>query len=625
MGWSGGGGGGGGGMGGGGRPSFAEHRAFSSETEREGKRTVSDLALLKRLVVYVKPFQRQITILLAALLTSSFCNVSTPYLHSIAIDQIIGSGRFEGFLWWTPLFIGLMALSFVMQYLQQYMTAYVGENIISRIRYEMVSRLQVLSLRYFAEGETGRVISRVTNDAESLRNFFRLGVGTVITDVATVAGALALMLLLNPQLSLVTLATIPIILAVTFVLGKYSRGAYRRTRVTIATVTSMTEEAVSGMKVIQSFVKEDGTMNAFNKAQEDNVEANLHASRISLGYMPAMSSLRVFGTILILWFASIFFQTHVLNVETQLGVLVAFLEYQMLIFAPLADISQLYTQYHSAMSAVERMFEVLDTSVEVKELPARECVELPGLQDEIRFDHVSFGYNRDVPVIKDVCFNVGNNQKVALVGPTGAGKSTLINLLCRFYDPVEGDISIDGINLRSLSLSSLRDQIGIVLQDSFLFNKTVRENIRYGRPKASDEEIREVAKAVGAHDFIMRLPDGYDTVISEGSTNISVGQRQLISFARALIADPEILILDEATSSVDPYTELIIQNALQTLLKDRTAIIIAHRLSTVRSADKIIVLNNGQVVEEGTHRQLLGKGGLYSLLYRSQLRDDIKV
>ena len=624
MGWSGGG-GGGGGMGGGGRPSFAEHRAFSSETEREGKRTVSDLALLKRLVIYAKPFQRQIAILVTALLTSSFCNISTPYLHSIAIDQIIGSGRFEGFLWWTPLFIGLMTLSFVMQYLQQYMTAYVGENIISAIRYEMVSRLQVLSLRYFAEGETGRVISRVTNDAEALRNFFRLGVGTVITDVATVVGALALMLLLNPQLSLVTLATIPIILTITFILGKYSRGAYRRTRATIATVTSMTEEAVSGMKVIQSFVKEDGTMNAFNKAQEDNVDANLHASRISLGYMPAISSLRVFGMILILWFASIFYQTHVLNVETQLGVLVAFLEYQMLIFAPLADISQLYTQYHSAMSALERMFEVLDTSVEVKELPARECIELPGLQEEIRFDHVSFGYNRDVPVIKDVCFNVGNNQKVALVGPTGAGKSTLINLLCRFYDPVEGDISIDGINLRSLSLSSLRDQIGIVLQDSFLFNKTVRENIRYGRPTASNEEIQEVAKAVGAHDFIMRLPNGYDTTITEGSTNISVGQRQLISFARALIADPEILILDEATSSVDPYTELIIQNALQKLLKDRTAIIIAHRLSTVRSADKIIVLNNGQVVEEGTHRQLLSKGGLYSLLYRSQLRDDVKV
>jgi len=329
--------------------------------------------------------------------------------------------------------------------------------------------------------------------------------------------------------------------------------------------------------------------------------------------------------ILILWFASIFFQTHVLNIETQLGVLVAFLEYQTLIFTPLSDISQIYTQYHSAMSALERMFEVLDTNVEVEELPSDECVNLHDIKEEIRFDHVSFGYNPSVPVIRDVCFNVKNNQKVALVGPTGAGKSTLINLLCRFYDPVEGEISIDGNDLRDLSLSSLRDQIGIVLQDSFLFNKTVCENIRYGRPTASDNEIREVAKAVGAQDFIMRLPDGYETIITEGSTNISVGQRQLISFARALLADPRILILDEATSSVDPYTELIIQNALQKLLENRTAIIIAHRLSTVRSADKIIVINNGQVAEEGTHMQLLNKGGLYSLLYRSQLRDDIKI
>jgi ATP-binding cassette subfamily B protein len=289
------------------------------------------------------------------------------------------------------------------------------------------------------------------------------------------------------------------------------------------------------------------------------------------------------------------------------------------------NISNVYAQYQSAMSGVERMFDVLDTDVEVKELPPEERRELKGINDRIRFEKVSFGYDPAVPVIRNVSFTIGSNQKVAIVGPTGAGKSTLINLLCRFYDPIEGDITIDGYNLRDLSLSSLRDQIGIVLQDSFLFNKTVRENIRYGRPSATDIEIEDVAKAVGAHNFIMRLPDGYDTMISEGSTNISVGQRQLISFARALLANPQLLILDEATSSVDPYTELIIQNALQKLLENRTAIVIAHRLSTVRSSDRIIVLSNGEVVEEGTHRQLLDKAGLYSLLYRSQLRDDIKI
>ena len=618
MGWMGPGGGGGGGPWGG-------HRAFSSQTEREGKRTVSDLTLLKRLFLYARPYHRSILLTIVALVISSLCNISTPYLHRIAIDQLIASGRFEGFLWWAPLFAGIAALNFAMQYLQLYLTAFVGENMISELREDMVTRLQVLSLRYFAEGETGRIMSRVTNDAEALRMFFRMGVATIITDIATIAGALVLMLQLSPQLSLAAIGTIPVTLVVTFVLGKSSRSAYRRTRTTIATVTSMTQESVAGMKVIQSFVKEDGTMKAFNEAQDENVEANLYASKISLSYMPAISSIRVLGTILILWFAALLYQNNLLSVTTQIGVLVAFLEYQMLLFFPLMTISQLYTQYQMAIAALERMFDILDTQVEVKELPPNEIVELPPLKEGIIFNHGTFGYDPKVPVIRDVSFDIANNEKVAIVGPTGAGKSTLINLLCRFYDPLEGDITIDGHDLRTISLHSLRSQIGIVLQDSFLFNKTVRENIRYGRPSATDEEVIAVAKAVGADGFIMRLSDGYDTMISEGSTNISVGQRQLISFARALLTDPRILILDEATSSVDPYTELIIQNALRKLLENRTAIIIAHRLSTVRSADKIIVLNDGQVVEEGTHKQLLSMGGLYSLLYRSQLRDDVKV
>lgn len=366
-------------------------------------------------------------------------------------------------------------------------------------------------------------------------------------------------------------------------------------------------------------------MEAFNKALDENVKANLHAARLAQGFGPIISSMRVTGTVLILWFAALMYQSGALSITTQLGVLIAFLEYQMQLFFPVMTLSQVYIQYQSAMSALERMFDVLDTEVEVKELPANEILELPTLGKEILFNHVTFGYDPKVPVIRDVSFNIPYNQKVAIVGPTGAGKSTLINLLCRFYDPLSGSITIDGHDLKAISLSSLRSRIGIVLQDSFLFNTTVRENIRYGKPSASDEEVMNAAKAVGAHDFIMRLPDGYDMMISEGSSNISLGQRQLISFARALLVDPRILILDEATSSVDPYTELIIQNALQKLLENRTAIIIAHRLSTVRSANKIVVLNNGEVVEEGTHKQLLAKDGLYSLLYRSQLRDDVKV
>ncbi|MDQ1280535.1 MAG: ATP-binding cassette, subfamily multidrug efflux pump [Thermoproteota archaeon] len=598
---------------------------FGGRSEREGRRKLSDTVLLKRLVRYMRRYQHQLIIIIASVITSSLCNTMMPYLHSIAIDQIISPGNFSGFYWWVPVFLSIATLGFITMYLQQYLIAYVGENVISEVRRDMMKHLQVLSLRYFAEGETGRVMSRVTNDAEAVRVFFRMGITTVFMDIATITGALVLMTYLNPQLTLISVIMIPIILGFTFILGHFSRKAYRVTRMTISTVTSLSQEAISGMKVIQSFTREEGTMDTFNKAQDENVKSNLNAARISLSSMPVTSSMRILGTVLILWFATTLYQSGVLNVSTQLGILVAFLEYQMQLFMPLMTISQVYIQYQSAMSGLERMFDVLDTDVEVKELPQNEILELPPLEKEILFDHVTFGYDQKVPVIHDVSFNIPYNQKVAIVGPTGAGKSTLINLLCRFYDPLSGNISIDGHDLKAISLSSLRSKIGIVLQDSFLFNTTVRENIRYGRPLASDEEVINAAKAVGAHDFIMRLPDGYDMVISEGSSNISLGQRQLISFARALLVDPTILILDEATSSVDPYTELIIQNALQKLLENRTAIIIAHRLSTVRSANKIVVLNGGQIVEEGTHRQLLGKDGLYSLLYRSQLRDDIKV
>jgi ATP-binding cassette subfamily B multidrug efflux pump len=610
MGW------GGGWMGGRG-PSGAEY----SRKERK----TSDTTLLKRLMRYIRRYRSRIALIVTAMILTSISSMVSPYLQSVAINQIIALGRFDMFIWWVPLFLGLAAVAVVTNYLSLSNLVFVGEHIISELREDMMKRLQVLSLRYFAEGETGQVMSRVTNDAEAVRVFFRMGISSIVTDIVSLIGALIMMDFLSPQLTLVSLVTIPVILGLTFVLGSFSRRTFRRTRATIASLTSMTQESTAGMKVIQSFTKEEDAMESFNNAVNDNVDANVKAIRISQFYMPVTSSLRVFGSILILWFATLLYQSGALNVATQLGDLIAFLQYQMLLFMPLLTLSNVYIQYQSAMAGLERMFDVLDTEIEVKELPPNEILELPPLKKEIRFDHVTFGYDPKIPVIKDVSFNIPHNQKVAIVGPTGAGKSTLINLLCRFYDPLSGKITIDGHDLKDVSLSSLRSQIGIVLQDSFLFNTTVRENIRYGRPKASDEEVMEAAKAVGAHDFIMRLPNGYDSMISEGSSNISLGQRQLISFARALLVDPKLLILDEATSSVDPYTELIIQNALQKLLENRTAIIIAHRLSTVRSSNKIIVLSNGQVVEEGKHKELLASGGLYSLLYRSQLRDDVKV
>jgi ATP-binding cassette subfamily B multidrug efflux pump len=611
---------------GGGGPSSSEpgRGTFSSDGERGGRR-MSDRTLLKRFMKYIRPYRGRFIIIIVAVVTGALCDTFTPFLHSIVINRIIGEDNFGGLVWWAPLFIGVATLSFAMQCLQQYLLSVVGENVISTFRQDMMERLQVLSLRYFAEGETGRVMSRVTNDAEAVRTFYRTGITSVIGNFVTIIGDIALMLYLSPKLTIVSLAVLPFVFFFTNFIGKHTRRAFRRTRIAISSVTSLTQESVAGMRVIQTFTREEGTMEAFDEAQKENVKATLSASKYAISVRPLITLMRALGTALIFFFAVSMYQSGALDVKTQLGILVAFLEYQGQLFTPLMTLSTVYMQFQSAMAALERMYDVIDTDVEVEELPLDEIVQLPPIQKEIRFDNVTFGYDPRVPVIHGVSFVIPCNQKVAIVGPTGGGKSTLINLLCRFYDPLSGEVNIDCNDLKDISLTSLRSKMGIVLQDSFLFNMTVKENIRYGRPTASDEEVIAAAKAVGAHDFIMILPDGYDTVISEGSSNISLGQRQLISFARALLINPRILILDEATSSVDPYTELIIQTALQKILETRTAIIIAHRLSTVRTADKIIVLDKGKIVEEGTHNQLLGSNGLYSLLYRSQLRDDVKV
>jgi ATP-binding cassette subfamily B protein len=334
---------------------------------------------------------------------------------------------------------------------------------------------------------------------------------------------------------------------------------------------------------------------------------------------PVVDWVRGIGVAVILLYGSLL----VYNGQLTIGEIVAFMEFTVQFYTPLRGLARVYDLYTSALASSERIFSLQDTTPEVTELPKESKIELPPFRSEIRFENVTFGYDSKSPVIKNVSINIKRNEKIALVGSTGSGKSTLINLLCRFYDPQEGKITIDGINIRNLSLRSLRTQMGIVLQDSFLFEDTILENMRYGRPEATDEEVIQASKAVNADKFIIKLPDAYNTKIEEGSSNISIGQRQLISFARTLLTNPRILILDEATSSVDPYTELYIQEALETLLENRTAIIIAHRLSTVRIADEIIVLDEGKIVEEGTHQELMSKGGLYSTFYKTQFEESI--
>ncbi len=467
---------------------------------------------------------------------------------------------------------------------------------------------------FYDKRHVGRIMSRVTNDVETLNEFLTSGVEVAIGDIFILVGIVTVMLFMNAWLALMSFMVIPILLIVTMLLGKRVREAYRLTRKKISGVTANLAESISGMRVVQSFSREMANAQQFDRVNVENFQANIQAARTSALFFPVVDVIGSLGTCLVLWFGG----TSVMNGSLTLGVLVAFMAYVTRFFIPIREISMLYNNVQSALAATERITEILDARSEVEE--AKDAVELQRIKGEIKFNNVSFGYEPDTFVLKDITLEIRENERIALVGPTGAGKTSLASLAARFYDPQKGSITVDGYDLRKFSLKSLRSQMGIVLQDPFLFTGSIRENIAYGRPDASEQEIVEAAKTVGAHDFVMNFEQGYDTNVGERGVRLSMGQRQLISFARALLADPRILILDEATSSVDAYTELLIQNAMKKLLEHRTTIIIAHRLSTVRSADKIVVIDDGKIVDTGTHEELMRHKGLYRKLYEMQLK-----
>ena len=369
--------------------------------------------------------------------------------------------------------------------------------------------------------------------------------------------------------------------------------------------------------MIKAFTQEERSGKGFQNAQDKVVSTSIRTVAISTSYQPIILMTRIIGTILILYFGSVM----AMNGEITIGILVAFTEYQFQYFQPLLTLIQAYDQYQSAMSAIERMFDLIDTDIEIQEPHDDKAIKIDAIED-VKFEDVTFGYDPKLLVIHNISFDLASNKKLAIVGPTGAGKSTIINLISKFYLPLDGKITINGHDIRDVTTDSLRGHLSIVLQDSFLFPMSVRDNIKFGKPEATDEEVLETAERVGAHNFIMKLPGGYDYVLKEGSSNISLGQRQLISFARTLLMNPDLLILDEATSSIDPYTELVIQNVLKKLLENRMSIIIAHRLSTIRLCDEIIVIDLGRIVEKGSHTELMEKGGLYASFYRMQFREE---
>jgi ATP-binding cassette subfamily B multidrug efflux pump len=571
-----------------------------------------DPNLAKRLLKFVRPYWLSLSAALILILLSSAVAVAGPYLIKDALDSGLTAGSLPTLRKDVLLYLVLALIQWAATYGRVNLMVRVGQSIIYDLRARLFDHLQQLSLNFYSRYSVGRVITRVINDVVVLREFLTWAVLAVARDLFVLIGIIAAMLAMDFHLSLLTFAVMPFMVITTIALRKKARENYRRVRSAISWVNSVLAENINGVRVVQAFSRQSVNYSYFrDTVNKNNLTTNLGAARIAAVYPSIIDFLGSLATAVVIWLGG----AAVLGAQFTPGVLVAFVLYISRFFDPIRDLSRRYDSLQSTMASSERIFGLMDTQIEVKDSP--EAIELPAIRGEVSFEDVYFNYSDDpATVLANINIHVHPGETVALVGETGAGKSTLVKLISRFHDPVSGRIRIDGHDLHEVTQQSLRRQMGIVLQDPFLFNGSVMDNIRFGRLEASKGEVETAARAVGAHEFIANLRDGYDTPVEEGGVMLSVGQRQLISFARALLADPRILILDEATSSVDTQTERIIQEALSTLLKGRTSFVIAHRLSTVVNADRIVVIQDGRIIEQGNHTELLAKKGTYYDLYR---------
>jgi ATP-binding cassette subfamily B protein len=624
-----------------------------------------DSRLMARLLKYLRPYRWQVTIALLSILLKSFADVLGPYLTKVAIDRYLAParGNVAGiWSWLSPrattgiaqiaaIYVGLLGLGFGLDFLQTYFMQWTGQKVMFDLRRQIFRHLQLLHVAFFDKNPVGRLVTRVTTDVDQLNEMFTSGVVSIFEDLFVLGGILGVMLCMNWKLALITFAVLPFIVIATRIFRDRVRDSYRRIRLAIARINSYLQEHISGMVVLQLFNRERKAYTRFSEINRDHMEAYKDAIMAYSVYYPVVEILSAIAIACVIWFGGgdAMRHTSVNSVAVQfnwrtlvsfrlvptvasLGVLVAFIMYAQRFFRPIMDFSEKYNILQSAMAASERIFKLLDSPVEVL---SPVVTKRPQGAGRIEFDHVWFAYREAPPnsdqnndgaatsdwVLRDVSFAIEPGETVAIVGHTGAGKTTLISLLLRFYDVQKGAVRIDGLDVREMDLADLRSRFGVVLQDPFLFSGTIGGNIRLGTQRIRDADVEKAAADVNLADFIRALPKGFDEEVRERGSTLSTGQKQLISFARALAHEPKILILDEATSSVDTETEFRVRDALRHMVEGRTSLIIAHRLSTVQRADKIVVMHKGQVREMGTHQQLLAQRGIYFKLYQLQYKD----
>ena len=569
-------------------------------------RTARRIGVLVRLTA---PYRRRTILAIVALLAATATSLAPPYLAKLAIDDGIRQEDLTLLGWIVAALLAAGLLNWGASVAQTYLTGWVGERILTDLRRRLFRHLQRLSLGYYERNRAGTVISRLTNDVEALDQLVTDGVTSLVQNSLTLFGSAIILFFLDWRLALATLVVFPLMSIATAIFRRRSSRAYRRVRERLAAVTAALQEDISGMRVLHSFRREERNAAEFRTVNDEYRRANHETVVLNGLYFPFVDFLSSAATAVVLGYGGYL----VFDGSMEIGTLFAFIAYLSNFFDPVQQLSQLYNTFLAAVAALDKIIDVMDEEPEVLDAP--DARELPPVEGHVAFERVRFAYGRGPEVLHGLDLDVPAGTTVALVGHTGAGKSTIAKLLARFYDPTEGRIAIDGHDLRDVTQESLRRQLGIVPQEGFLFAGSVRENILFGRPDATPEEVAAAARAVGAHEFILELENGYETEVNERGSRLSLGQRQLVAFARALLADPRILILDEATSSVDIGTERRIELALGTLLRGRTSFIIAHRLSTIRNADLIVVLENGDLVEQGTHEELLARGGRYLALY----------